>query len=535
MIGELVDRLIEENREKVFRGLETELLDVSDRGLEILSFDPSTGKVVTAKITRVSRHEAPEVIVRLKLENGVTLEVTPEHPILTLSDAGTITTKPALQVMSGELIAGAPCYRQGNHISAEAVEAMADRMLKTVSTVEGVGGLAVYLEVERLPGALLSADWEARRIFASRILELLETFDNNTVFVKGRDAALDLLELLHSVGVKARIRGSDGGWRVEVLGSIPGGCRGAVPIKVREVEIASYNKEWVYDVTVEPHHLFVSRGLVLHNSISISKAGIVARLNARASVLAAGNPKYGIYLPKKDFADNVNLPPAILSRFDLIFVVKDVIDQKRDELLATYILEAHSNAEKFKPEIEPALLKKYIIYARRYVRPKLTPQAKRLIKDFFVRMRSSASFSVTDEGELRTVPITARQLEAIVRLAEAHAKMALRDEVGEEDAEEAIRITLSFLTSVGYDMEAGTLDSSIIMTGKSLTKIRLYSVITDVMKSLMKGSECVKVDDIIKAITERYNVSKEKVRSALEAMDREGLVYKPRHGCYAPV
>ena len=264
--------------------------------------------------------------------------------------------------------------------------------------------------------------------------------------------------------------------------------------------------------------------------ISISKAGIVARLNARASVLAAGNPKLGIYLENKPFTENVNLPPTIISRFDLIFVVKDKVNKKRDRLLARYILEAHSNIERFRPEIDPVLLKKYIIYARRYVRPKLTEPAKKLIEDFFVSMRSLALARSNDNAP-PPIPITARQLEAIIRLSEAHARMALKDQVTSEDAAEAIRITVAFLTSVGVT-EEGEIDASIIMTGKSTHQIRLFDIIMDTVKKIALDAGCAKADEVVAQVSKNHGVSEAKVRNALQRLLREGLIYEPRTGCY---
>ncbi len=268
--------------------------------------------------------------------------------------------------------------------------------------------------------------------------------------------------------------------------------------------------------------------------ISISKAGIVARLNARASVLAAGNPKYGLYDPTKSFVDNINLPPTILSRFDLIFVVRDIINMERDRELARYILEAHSNIEKFKPEVEPQVLKKYVIYARRYVRPRLSPQAKKLIEDFFVEMRSSAlAFQEGNQGQT-PIPITARQLEAVVRLSEAYAKMALKDEVGEDDAAEAIRITIAFLESVGLDLETGTIDVSIITTGASLHTRKIMSLVVDTIKRITEaeGRRCARTQDIVSMITESHKVTEEKVKEAIRRLHQEGIIYEIRTDCY---
>ena len=337
----------------------------------------------------------------------------------------------------------------------------------------------------------------------------------------------------HGIALDYAGSGLNGKWSDgDATGSVVNG--NMMLLHVVDVEVVSDDSMWVYDVTVEPYHLFVSHGIILHNSISISKAGIVARLNARASVLAAGNPKYGLYDPTRSFTDNVNLPPTILSRFDLIFVVRDIVNMERDRELARYILEAHSDVDKFKPEIDPQLLKKYIIYARRYVRPKLTPQAKKLIEDFFVEMRGSALQHTTREEGQIPIPITARQLEAIVRLAEAHAKMALKDSVTEEDAEEAIRITSSFLESVGLDMETGTIDVGIIMTGASFHTRKLMSMIVDEIKRLIEAESrrCVKEDEIVKMMTEATKASEEKVRDAIRRLYQEGIIYMVKTDCY---
>lgn len=270
--------------------------------------------------------------------------------------------------------------------------------------------------------------------------------------------------------------------------------------------------------------------------ISISKAGIVARLNARASVLAAGNPKLGVYDPTKSFIDNVNLPPTILSRFDLIFVVRDVVGEDKDKRLAMYIIKAHGVSDRFQPEIEPQLLRKYIAYARKYVKPRLTRQAEELILNFFVEMRSSV-LKYSSQGDQTPIPITARQLEAIIRLAEAHARMALREEVTEEDAMAAIRITLAFLESVGMDIDTGTIDVSMIMTGTTLHSRKIMSVILDVMKKMMEeGSRrCIKYKDLERQVREQSNVPSDKIRDSVERLHQQGLIIEVREGCYAPV
>ncbi|MGC8572891.1 MAG: Minichromosome maintenance protein MCM [Caldisphaera sp.] len=269
-------------------------------------------------------------------------------------------------------------------------------------------------------------------------------------------------------------------------------------------------------------------------TISISKAGIVARLNARASVLAAGNPKWGMYDINKPFPDNVTLPPTILSRFDLIFVVRDEMNKERDQRLARHILDVHSDYDKFTPEIDPQLLKKYVIYAKRYVKPKLTEEAKDLIESFFVTLRGSALSAGNQEGGQTPVPITARQLEAIVRLAEAHAKVSLKNEITEEDAEEAIRLTISFLTSVGLDIESNTIDIGIITTGSSYHSRRIMSLVVDTLKRLTEDKPCAKLDDLVDEIVNTQKIQKDKVIEAIQKVHKEGLIIETRNNCFKP-
>ena len=269
--------------------------------------------------------------------------------------------------------------------------------------------------------------------------------------------------------------------------------------------------------------------------VSIAKAGIKATLSARASILAAGNPKFGYYDPSRSFVDNIDLPAPIISRFDLIFIVRDVIEKSRDEMLANYVLETHTNVELFRPEIDLELLRKYIAYARKHVKPKLTPQAKRLLKEFYVEMRSSA-LQHSQEGA-KPIPITTRQLEALIRLTEAHARMSLKHEATEEDAIAAIRIMTSVLESIGLDIETGAIDVGIIMTGASFRARKIMSEVLDAVKRIMdeKGGEgCVRAGELIKILSEK-NVPEEKVREAIEKLYRQGLIIEVRTECYKAI
>ncbi|ADM28297.1 replicative DNA helicase Mcm [Ignisphaera aggregans DSM 17230] len=264
-------------------------------------------------------------------------------------------------------------------------------------------------------------------------------------------------------------------------------------------------------------------------TISIAKAGIVARLNARTAVLAAGNPRYGRYLPNRSVTENVNLPPTILSRFDLIFVLRDIPNVDHDLRLARHIATVHSISENIRPIIDIDLLRKYIAYARKFVRPVLTEEARRLIEDFFVEMRKRSL-----ESPDSPITITARQLEALIRLAEAHARMALKDRVTEEDAAEAIRLMKSMLESVGLDVESGEVDIDTIMTGKPKSQRERMLIIEEIIRSISKDEGCAKIKNILSKAREQ-KIDEKFVEEALSKMRREGIIYEVRDGCYAVV
>jgi len=264
-------------------------------------------------------------------------------------------------------------------------------------------------------------------------------------------------------------------------------------------------------------------------TISIAKAGIVARLNARTSVLAAGNPRYGRYLVNRSIAENVNLPPTILSRFDLIFVMRDVPSAEKDLRLARHITYTHMREEDVKPIIDVETLRKYIAYTRKFVRPTLSEEARKMLEEFFVEMRKK-SLEVPDSP----VAITARQLEALIRLAEAHAKMALKSVITEEDAAEAIRLVKSMLESVGIDVESGEIDIDVIMTGKPKSQREKMIIIEEIVRNLAKEDGCAKVKAIVSKAREQ-NIEDKLVEEVLTRMRREGLIYEVREGCYAPV
>ncbi|MBI1934912.1 MCM family protein [Candidatus Woesearchaeota archaeon] len=295
---------------------------------------------------------------------------------------------------------------------------------------------------------------------------------------------------------------------------------------VKKVEkIKNDGMEWVYDVTVEPTRTFISEGLVLHNTISISKANIQATLIARTTVLAAANPKFGRFDPYAIIADQIDLPPTLINRFDLIFPIKDLPEETRDEKMAKHILTLHQSPEVNEPEVSTELLRKYVAYARQKVSPKLTDGALEEIKDFYLKMRKGGG-----EGGIRSVPISARQLEALVRLSEASAKARLDDRVTRKDAKKAIELLDYCLMQVGFDKETGKVDIDRIATGVGASQRSHIMVLRDIIIELeSKLGKSVPMEDVMAEAKSR-GLDEDKVEEALERLKRSGDVYEPKRG-----
>jgi replicative DNA helicase Mcm len=268
-------------------------------------------------------------------------------------------------------------------------------------------------------------------------------------------------------------------------------------------------------------------------TVSIAKAGIVARLNARTSVLAAGNPKHGRYDPTQPVSRNIDLPPTILSRFDLIFIIQDIPRQDHDRKLARHILGVHIEAERARGFVDLNLLKKYISYARRYIRPQLTPEAAKLIEEFYISLRQASLTST--EGGLSAIAITPRQLEALIRLTEAHAKIALKTKATVEDAEEAIRLVMSTLSRVGLDVESGRIDIDVLEIGipasRRLKRKRFREFLFKYLEEV--GGEAELNSIISKAAEEGFE--KDFVLEEINELKKSGEIYMPRPGRIARV
>lgn len=255
--------------------------------------------------------------------------------------------------------------------------------------------------------------------------------------------------------------------------------------------------------------------------VDISKAGINARLHARCSVLAAANPKLGRFDDCIPIHEQIDMPVTLLSRFDLIFSISDKPNKKTDEALASHILNLHQNPDSkdINPTFSPSFLLKYVTYAKQNIKPKITNKVHEKIKSFYVELRADSEDSIA---------ITPRQLEAIIRLAEASAKVRLSKEVSEEDADRAISIFKEYLNRVGMDRETGKYDIDIVMTGTSHSQFeRMQSIIGIIKQESAKSTDGNALkEDIIKE-AEIIGIESGKVESALEHLKRDGHIFEP--------
>jgi replicative DNA helicase Mcm len=313
----------------------------------------------------------------------------------------------------------------------------------------------------------------------------------------------------------AAVRDELGGWSLEA-GALVLGDRGNVCVDELD--------------KMRPEDRSAIHEALEQQTISIAKAGIMATLNSRCSVLAAANPKYGRFDRFKPTAEQINLPSTILSRFDLIFVIEDKPDPDRDKRLAGHILRIHKNTS-IPFEIDPELLRKYIAYARKEVHPKLTQEAMRVLEEFYVGMRGGV-----DDEEDAPVPITARQLEALVRLSESSARIRLSQEVTDYDAKRAILLQQKCLKQVGYDPETGKVDIDKVEGRTPKSDRDKYRLISETIKRLEdeyngKAPKQILMDEL----ENRYNMDEEKVEEVIRVLKRNGTIYEPKQGYYKVV
>jgi len=217
-------------------------------------------------------------------------------------------------------------------------------------------------------------------------------------------------------------------------------------------------------------------------TLSIAKAGIICQLNARASILAAANPKKSQWDPNMTTIENIELPHTLISRFDLIFLILDPQDEAFDRRLAMHLVSLYhqSAAEQDEDDLDMSTLKDYLSYAKNNIAPKLTEEASQALIHAYVDMRKAGS----NRGAVSAYP---RQLESLIRLAEAHAKMRFCHNVEMSDVEEAKRLHREALKQSAMDPKTGMIDINILTTGLSISdrkrRIEASKALMDVIKS----------------------------------------------------
>lgn len=257
-------------------------------------------------------------------------------------------------------------------------------------------------------------------------------------------------------------------------------------------------------------------------TVTISKANVQATLSAQTSVLAAGNPKYGRFEPLQSISEQIDLPPALINRFDLIFIQRDLPNMEQDEKIATHVLNMHQKNE-VKPDIEVDLFKKYVAYAKQRIKPKLTQDAVDEIKGFYMKMRKASL-----DGGGTSISISARQLQGLVRLAEAHAKSRLSPIVEVEDSQVAIRLTNYYLMQVGYDPETKTFDIDRFSTKISSSKRSKILLLKDSIRKLEeKFGKQIPID---KLREEMKDMSDAEFEESIEKLKKSGDLFQPKQG-----
>jgi replicative DNA helicase Mcm len=302
--------------------------------------------------------------------------------------------------------------------------------------------------------------------------------------------------------------------------------------------------DWVYDLTVEPTRTFVGKGMVLHNTISVNKAGINATLKSRCSLLAAANPKFGRFDGYEPIGEQIDMQPALISRFDLIFTVTDEPDSERDKKIADHILDINEEAADndtdssdedsvFSETLEPDLLRKYIAYARQNYNPVVRGEQKKEIRDFYVNLRNKGD-------EESPVSVTAREVPSTIRLAEAIARMRLGTSVNESDIQRAIDLKTASISEVGVDPETGEMDADMVAGDTSTSQRKQVRGIEEMMKNMIADNEeydknGIPLDDIKNRAQEVLDISESKLDHRINKMQQKGNLLEPTRQRYRPI
>ncbi|CAK9142063.1 unnamed protein product [Ilex paraguariensis] len=266
-------------------------------------------------------------------------------------------------------------------------------------------------------------------------------------------------------------------------------------------------------------------------TVSIAKAGIIASLNARTSVLACANPIGSRYNPRLSVIDNIHLPPTLLSRFDLIYLILDKADEQTDRRLAKHIVALHfENPESSEQDVlDLPTLTAYVSYARKHIHPQLSDEAAEELTRGYVEMRRRGNFPGSSK---KVITATPRQIESLIRLSEALARIRFSEWVEKRDVMEAFRLLEVALQQSATDHSTGTIDMDLITTGVSaserMRRENLVSTIrTMVMEKMQLGGPSTRVLELLEELKKHSSgpeVHLSELRNALATLASEGFV-----------
>ncbi|MGC9037100.1 MAG: minichromosome maintenance protein MCM [Candidatus Micrarchaeia archaeon] len=346
----------------------------------------------------------------------------------------------------------------------------------------------------------------------TRLLQAVSSIVPKGIYVSGKSVS--------SAGLTAtaeRDELSEGGWTLKA-GALVLGSGGTVCIDEFD-KISDEDKAGLLEAMES-------------QTISVAKAGIVARFNAKTSILASANPKFGRFEKNIYPSEQFDIPPALLSRFDLIFPIADLMDEELDRNIAKHILVQHEAAgaqleqvEAYEqvaaPPIDPELLRKYIAYARKNIKPRLLREASDRIANYYIELRKLG----LKQG---VTPITPRQIEGLVRLAEASAKARLSPVVTSRDADVAISLFEYMLNTLAVD-RSGRRDIDILQTGMPKEKVDKINALMNIIKELEEKEKTAKVTAVLEE-AEKIGIDRQTAIKYLDELERSGDVYMPKPG-----
>jgi replicative DNA helicase Mcm len=255
--------------------------------------------------------------------------------------------------------------------------------------------------------------------------------------------------------------------------------------------------------------------------VDVAKAGVKGTFPARCSVLACANPKYGRFDEYRPISEQINLPPTILSRFDLIFLVRDDLSITRE--VARHVLGEEEREKQGGDVIPPELLRKYIAYARRNVHPELSMEARKVIEEFYIEARERAM-----NAEDMPIPLTVRQLRAAIRLSKARARARLSNTATREDAMAAINLIKTSLSQVGLDLETGRIDIDKVYVGVTKSQRDKIKEILSIIRELEDQYGTARKEEILQ-LAEKRGISKEFTLECIEKLRNQGDIFEPKY------